>query len=123
MNLQLELRFAAAGVREEKERERDSADRSGMWDDDNHPHPGRAKRRAQSKGIPRQRNVKDGRQVDCGHDCTAGGSKANGRASQEPQIELQITVNPEMISGPQRACCYGNFIIAGTAVICGSLLN
>lgn len=49
VNLQLELRFAAAGVREEKERERDSADRSGMWDDDNDPHPGRAKQRAKVK--------------------------------------------------------------------------
>lgn len=44
-------------------------------------------------------------------------------SSEKHQIELQITVNPEMIPRPQRACCYGNVIIAGTALIRGSLLS
>lgn len=44
-------------------------------------------------------------------------------SSQKHQIELQITVNPEMIPRPRRACCYGNVIIAGTALIRRSLLS
>lgn len=58
------------------------------------------------------------------HDCTTGGLRhGEGESSQKHQIELQITVNPEMIPRPQRACCYGNVIIAGTALIRGSLLS
>ena len=46
-----------------------------------------------------------------------------GEKSQKRQIELQITVSSEMIPGPRRACCYGNVIIAASALICGSLLS
>lgn len=57
-------------------------------------------------------------------DCTTGGfGKREAESSQKHQIELQITVNPEMIPGPRRACCYGNVIIGGSALIRGSLLS
>lgn len=57
---------------------------------------------------------------------TTGGFQNTARereSSEKLQIELQITVNQEMIPGPLRAGCHGNVIIAGTALICGSLLS
>jgi len=72
--------------------------------------------------LRRQRN-ENVRKIDR-HDCTTGVfRKREAASSQKHQIELQITVNPDMIPGPQRACCYGNVIIVATALIRGSLLS